>query len=241
MADATPLTHQIARWGHTLRSGLIDLLYPPRCLHCQARVADAALPLCPRCLRRMEHPAPANVAAHLARLNHADALDGAVPLWRFERDGPLQAVQHALKYGNRPRYGVALGRLMGTAYEQAEAPMPAAIVPVPLHRTRYLERGYNQSETLAQGVGAVLGTPVRPSLLTRPRPTRSQTNLSRAARWNNVVDAFAAPDPEAVAGATLLLVDDVLTTGSTAVAAARVLRTAGARAVSLITLAFAEH
>jgi ComF family protein len=150
----------------------------------------------------------------------------------------LQAVQHAFKYGNRPRYGVALGRLLGSAFVE-EANLPDGVIPIPLHRTRELERGYNQARMLAKGVAETLDRPLRDDLLARPSPTRSQTNLSREERWRNVRDAFAADD--ACASGHWLLVDDVLTTGSTAVAAALTLTDAGANAISLATLALARQ
>ncbi|MFB6249137.1 MAG: ComF family protein [Salinibacter sp.] len=228
--------------SHTLRTvgrGLLDLLYPPRCLGCGARPETAERPLCSRCLQSLERAAPMDVAARLDRLPAGgDLFEHVLALWVFDRGGPLQAVQHAVKYGDRPRYGVALGRLVGQAYAEAAAP-PDGVVPVPLHRTRELERGYNQSRVLADGVADALNAPLRTSLLARPHPARSQTNLSRAERWRNVQDAFAA-DP-ACADAHWLLVDDVLTTGSTAVAAGRALADAGAEAVSLATLALARQ
>jgi ComF family protein len=232
LSEVSPLFRRIGR-------GLLDLLYPPRCLGCGARPESAALPLCPRCLQSMERAPEMGVAARLDRLPAGHGLfEHLLALWVFDRGGTLQAVQHALKYGDRPRYAVALGRLVGRAYAEA-APSPDGVVPVPLHRTRELERGYNQSRMLADGVAEALGVPLRPALLTRPKPTRSQTNLSREERWRNVRDAFAA-EP-ACAGGHWLLVDDVLTTGSTAVAAGRTLSDAGAAAVSLATLALARQ
>lgn len=159
-------------------------------------------------------------------------------LWVFDRGGTLQAAQHAIKYGNRPRYGVALGRLLGAAYAE-DAPLPDGVVPIPLHRTRRLERGYNQSRMLGEGVSEALDCPLRTDLLTRPKPTRPQTHLSRADRWHNVRDAFAA-DAACMDG-RWLLIDDVLTTGATAVAAGQTLTQAGAEAVSLATLALARQ
>ena len=228
--------------GQTLRMvgrGLLDLLYPPRCLGCGARPETAALPLCPRCLQSMERAPRMGVAARLDRLPVGRGLfEHHLALWVFDRGGTLQAVQHAFKYGNRPRYGVALGRLVGRAFAETAA-SPDGVVPVPLHRTRELERGYNQSRMLADGVAEALDVPLRTTLLARPHPTRSQTHLSREERWQNVRDAFAA-DP-ACAGGHWLLVDDVLTTGSTAVASGRALTDAGADAVSLATLALARQ
>lgn len=237
-----PLQHPVStavQGLQTIGRGLLDLVYPPRCLGCGARPESTELPLCPRCLQSMERAPTMGVAARLDRLPTGRGLfEHALALWVFDKDGTLQAVQHAFKYGNRPRYGVALGRLVGSAYREA-APVPDGVVPVPLHRTRELERGYNQSRMLAKGVTEELDCALRPDLLTRPHPTRSQTNLSREERWRNVRDAFSA-DPNCSAG-HWLLVDDVLTTGSTAVAAALTLVDAGAEAVSLATLALARQ
>lgn len=222
-----------------LGTGLLDLLYPPQCLGCGARPESAQLPLCPRCLQSMERPPPRGVAARLDRLPAGrDLFQHVLALWVFDRNGTLQAVQHAFKYENRPLYGVHLGRIVGHAYAE-EAEPPDGVVPVPLHRTRKLERGYNQSAMLAEGVADVLDRPLRADLLARPVPTRSQTNLSREERWQNVQGAFAATS--ACRDGHWLLVDDVLTTGSTAVAAGQTLVDAGADAVSLATLALARQ
>ena len=228
--------------GQTLRTvgrGLLDLVYPPRCLGCSARPESPALPLCPRCLQSMERAPTMAVAARLDRLPTGRGIfEHALALWVFDKGGTLQAVQHTFKYGNRPRYGVALGRLLGSAFVE-EANLPDGVIPIPLHRTRELERGYNQARMLAKGVAETLDRPLRDDLLARPLPTRSQTNLSREERWRNVRDAFAADD--ACASGHWLLVDDVLTTGSTAVAAALTLTDAGANAISLATLALARQ
>ena len=232
----------ISSTGRVLQAvgrGLLDLVYPPRCLGCGARADSPDLPLCPHCLESMERAPTMGVAARLDRLPPGRGLfEHALALWVFDKGGTLQAVQHAFKYNNRPRYGVALGRLVGSAYTDAASP-PDGVVPVPLHRTRELERGYNQSRMLAKGVAEALDCPLRNDLLDRPRPTLSQTNLSREERWKNVRDAFAA-DSDCNDG-HWLLVDDVLTTGSTAVAAGLTLTSAGADAVSLATLALARQ
>lgn len=234
----SPLAH-VGTAVRTLGRGLIDVVYPPRCLGCGARPESATLPLCPPCLYALERAPTMAVAARLDRLPFGrGAFAHWLALWIFDRGGTLQAVQHALKYGDRPRYGVELGRLLGTAYGE-EALLPDGVIPVPLHRTRRLERGYNQSHMLGKGVAAALDCPLRADLLDRPVPTRPQTNLSREQRWQNVHDAFSA-DP-ACADGHWLLVDDVLTTGATVAAAGRTLLTAGAETVSLATLALARQ
>lgn len=220
--------------------GLLDVVYPPRCLHCNARAPTASLPLCSRCLRRPEKADSAEMMRHIERLpTPTDVLDTAMALWRFDKDGALQRIQHALKYENRPRYGIELGRLMAACVDE-RALHPSAIIPVPLHRIRRYERGYNQSAMLARGLSDELGAPMRADWLTRPVATRSQTRLSRAARWDNVADAFRPGREASLEGTSILLVDDVITTGSTAVAAAAALKDAGASHVALCALAFAR-
>jgi ComF family protein len=221
---------------------LLDLLYPPLCIGCAARLAPEAAPLCPRCIAGLERPEAPYLAAVLNDLCGVnDALDGGFALWMFDKGGTLQRAQHALKYGNYPAYGPPLGALVGRAYLGAGLPVPDAVVPIPLHRLRLYERGYNQSERLAAGLAETLGVLLSADRLERPHPTRTQTNLTRQQRWDNVKSAFSLSAPGAVRGKHLLLVDDVLTTGATAAAAADVLKAAGARHVSLAVLALARH
>lgn len=224
----------VRHWVDALGTGVLDLLYPPRCLNCGARPESPDLPLCPTCLQRLERAPAMAVAARLDRLAEAYVLDGAFALWVFDKGGALQEIQHALKYGDRPRYGYTLGTLVGTGYAE-RWPVPDGVIPIPLHRLRKLERGYNQAAMLGEGVAEALDCPLCTEGLARPRPTRSQTHLSRAERWENVSGAFEART--SFDGGTWLLVDDVLTTGSTASAAAQVLKKAGAQRVLLATLA----
>ncbi|RMH49462.1 MAG: ComF family protein [Bacteroidetes bacterium] len=221
--------------------GVLDLLYPARCLACGDRALEPHLPLCTGCLRRLERADAATVTAALHRFEGlAPACTVGVALWRFDKGGVLQQLQHALKYQNRPAYGLPLGRLMAEACTDAGLPTPDVIVPVPLHRRRYLERGYNQSAWLARGLAERLGVPADATVLTRPVATRSQTHLDADARWQNVQDAFAVTTPQAVSGRQVLLVDDVMTTGATAAAALRTLQAAGAAGTAFVALALAR-
>ncbi len=229
----------VARTTRALAGGLLDLIYPPCCPGCAARLSYPQDPLCPRCLAGLERAEPAAVRERLDCLPAAGSFASIYALWRFDRAGVLQEVLHTLKYRNRPHHGRVLGRLLGQAYREAGHVTPDVMLPVPLHRTRRLARGYNQSELLAQGMTHVLKCPVRIHLLRRDRPTRSQTTLSRPERWTNVDGAFAVP-AAAFEGRVVLLVDDVLTTGATVTAAAHALHDAGAQSVHLATLALAR-
>lgn len=229
--------------GGALIEGLVGLTYPPRCLGCSERLFDARDLLCFTCFHSIDRASEADVAARLARLPEADSvLTRVICLWIFDKGGAIQVVHQALKYGNRPTYGVKLGEPVGAVYADASADGEEVdlIIPIPLHRSRLHERGYNQSEMLAMGVSEVVEAPVETKALIRPRPTKTQTALRRSSRWKNLEDAFCVTEPSFVAGRHVLLVDDVMTTGSTAGAAAKVLLEAGAQRVDLATLALAR-
>jgi len=226
----------LRRLGRALRA----LVYPWHCLHCGARATHPTLPLCTDCLAALRRVPPGEPLRRLHRLPEAiGCFRAAYSLWYETPEGPFRPLHHALKYGNRPVYAQRLGRLLGETFRD-ELQTIDVVVPVPLHRRRFLERGYNQSAWLARGIGEVLGRPVAPELLVRVRATRSQTHLGREARRTNVARAFAAPYPERVAGRHVLLVDDLLTTGATAAWAAQALHEAHASGVTLLTLGLAE-
>ena len=211
---------------HEAASALSGLVYPNLCLGCDRRLPGAEgplaeLPLCPTCLAALPPAPPPDVASeHVA---------GAVALWTYDAGGTVRRVQHALKYGGRERLGRPLGHLLGTAVARSGCAPVDLVVAVPLAAVRLLERGYNQAGTVAEGAAEALGAVCRPDLLARTRSTKSQTALTAEQRRANVDGAFAAPYPEALAGAHVLLVDDVLTTGATLAAAAKPLHDAGAR------------
>jgi ComF family protein len=158
------------------------------------------------------------------------------------RDG-LRAAIHALKFRGRVAVAAPLGALLaerGAALAglTGEAPtLVDAVVPVPLHPGRLAERGFNQAELLAAPCARAWGRPLVTGALVRTRPTRPQTELDAVERGTNVAGAFAVRRPAAVAGQRVVLVDDVLTTGATARAAARALRDGGAAAVGVLVLA----
>ncbi len=195
----------------------ILLLTPPLCDACGDplpawRVVSLPQARCPRCRRT------------------ARAVDRARAIGTY--DGALRAIVHALKYDGRRSLAGRLAALMraqgGTLLAEV-----ACAVPVPLHRARQRERGFNQAADLA----GHLGVPVVPALR-RVRATATQTALPAAQRHRNVRGAFAATRRgRRLAGAIVVLVDDVCTTGATLEACAVVLKAAGVREVRALTAA----
>ncbi len=151
-----------------------------------------------------------------------------------ELDPQTRRVVHRLKYEGWPRLAAVMAVPMAGVVGELAA--GADLVPIPVSRARRRRRGYNQAEALAHALGAVLGRPVRPDRLARPREAGSQVRLGRAARQANLASAFAA----APSARPALLVDDVFTTGATLVSAAAALLDAGADRVAAVTFARAR-
>ena len=153
-------------------------------------------------------------------------------------EGALRKMIHLLKYQRVRTLARPLGRFLLNALARDET--FDAIVPVPLHWRRGWTRGFNQSELLARAISGPAGAPVIKALR-RVRSTAAQAGLSNSARRRNVTQAFRCHRPKAVAGKRILLVDDVMTTGSTAAACALALKRAGAKRVALLTVARADR
>jgi ComF family protein len=156
---------------------------------------------------------------------------------------PLREAIHALKYDDRPALALPLSRYLVATFRQDPwlrlTPRIDAVVPAPLHPARLQERGYNQSELLAEHFASACHLPIHPDWLERIRATRQQVGLSAFERQQNVFGAFRASP--AVAGQILLVVDDVFTTGATLSACADAALAAGAARVYALTLAIPSH
>jgi len=224
----------------TLPRLVADIVFPPACLACNAPLESARHFTCPRCREAMGDVDEwdERYRSALESLCAGGALAGFVAAWYFEEGGPVQALVHALKYEGMTGLGGEFGRALGERIRDSGYGGADAVVPLPLHRSRRRERGFNQSECIARGVSSVTGIPVAGNLVRRSRFTRSQTPLSPGERSENLRGAFRGSGRSA--GATLLLVDDVVTTGATMRECARALRSAGARAVIACAAALAR-
>jgi len=166
------------------------------------------------------------------------AVDGIRAPFLYLRDGLVQRVVYSFKYHNVRAIAPELGQLL--ADYLASSPVPGdALAPVPLHKRRLRSRGYNQSVLLAREVGKRTGLPVMEDALVRTRNTRPQVSLSREERVRNVEGSFACTGK--VKGLRIILVDDVVTTGSTLSACAAALRAEGVESVWGLALAREGH
>lgn len=242
----------LTRFGQLARSaaGLaLDLVYPPLCLHCEAAVvrADALCPACFAQLRPISAPycpvlgLPFEVSLGSEVLSAAAIADP--PPFARARSAVLyndvaRALVSRLKYGDRPELARFCARLMRSAGHDLWDGDPL-LVPVPLYRTRQFERRYNQSTELARALSRLAGLRVDSGLIRRSRRTRQQVGLSADARQRNVAGAFTVRAEAAarLAGRRVIVVDDVITTGSTVSAMTRALNRAGVANVDVISFA----
>ncbi|MGA2214454.1 MAG: ComF family protein [Bryobacteraceae bacterium] len=153
-------------------------------------------------------------------------------------EAELRQMIHLFKYGRVRTLAGPLGKLLARALPREQA--VDVIIPMPLHWRKRWQRGFNQSELLAREIGRRTHTPVE-NALRRVRNTAAQAGLTSAKRRLNVSGAFQASKPAAIDGRRVLLIDDVMTTGATAASCARALQRAGARQVTLLTLARADR
>lgn len=225
-----------------LLSGLVHVFYPEVCEYCGCELGGDESVLCLSCTFQL----PRTGYHHLPDNKSTLVFSGRIPIVRatsfvyFTKQGIMQQLLHRFKYRNRPGIGRYLGALLGDELKKSEwMDTIDHIIPVPLHKRKELQRGYNQAGIFAGGIAGTAGVPVLPNVLKRTRNTESQTHKTRAERVENVRDVFRTLRPELLQDKHLLLVDDVLTTGATLESgASELLKIPGVR-ISIATIALA--
>jgi len=233
-------------------SDILDLIFPPVCLICRRRFPEykADKLLCSDCFSSFKRTSPPFCKICGGSLS-PDSLDNICSQCQDNRDsryersrsagvyeGVLKDCIHLLKYNGKVGLSSDLGKFMADNFPQERGYIDADfIVPVPLHKARYRERGFNQAELLAEELGQRVKIKVGSDILQRIRNTKSQINLGAEERKINVKEAFKVAKDKEVNGASILLVDDVFTSGHTTSECAFALLEAGALEVNIYTLA----
>ena len=169
-------------------------------------------------------------------------IESGAAFYYFNKGNRAQKLVHQLKYKGRKDIGVFLGEKYGILLRQSSHfETVDLILPVPLHKKKRMQRGYNQSEEFAKGLSATMKIPFDPYALYRCKATETQTRKSRYRRWQNVEEMFAVKDPVQLEGKHILLVDDVITTGATLEACIQTLISIPGVKVSVAAIAYTRH
>jgi len=223
---------------------LIDFIYPSVCLSCTKKLPDGEQLICKSCWQKVQRAAlPAEFEKELMSKFSIDGyISKAFSSFYFEEGGVLQSIIYALKYDGKKSIGVMLGKCVGELIRNDDDfGLVDILIPVPLHKTKQRERGYNQSDYICRGISQMINIPFRTDILKRRKYTISQTQLNREERRQNVAGAFKVNRrrAELVRGKILVLVDDVITTGSTINECAKTLLENGARNIYAVSVAVA--
>lgn len=236
---------KIAKMAGGMKKLGAQLLFPLRCPVCDGIVVPSEQGICTECEKKLRQITPpycmkcgkklqeeGELCEDCSRIRHIFARGRA--LYEYES---VAATVYRLKYGERQEYAKFLGEEMayylGSFIREVH---PDALIPVPLHRKRYHKRGYNQAALLARSLGAALGIPVAEDFLCRTKDTIPLKLLNPKERQNNLKKAFIISQND-VKLKTVIMVDDIYTTGSTMDEAARTLQTGGVEKIYFVTLA----
>lgn len=221
-------------------NSFIDTLYPVLCNGCGKPLPQKELYMCIEC----EFSLPLTHYIHWRNNPIERMLWGRFPFAQaasymvFAKNGLTQRILHNIKYNGNKELGFFMGQkfgkqMLGTAFASGIE----AIIPTPIHKRKMLQRGFNQSECIANGLGDALGIPVYANAVQRVTYAVSQTLSDKLQRIENVKDAFHVEDIKAVEGKKILLLDDTITTGATLESLALCLTKANVNQLSISTLA----
>lgn len=221
----------------------VSLLFPELCAACRESLVANEKLLCTDCRYNLPytnfHLQPDNIVASQfwGKIN----VEAAFALFYFTKGGKVQNLLHELKYNGQRQIGNLVGNIAGEQLiKNSIFNTIDYIIPVPLHKKRLRERGYNQSTHFAEGLADKLNSLVEENNLVRIKATETQTHKSRFARFENMQEVFVVSNPQRLINKHVLLVDDVITTGSTLEACgAKLLEIEGLK-LSIATIAYAE-
>lgn len=204
-----------------------DFLFTVECFHCGERLHDSESRICQQCWSSLSKVGENDFTFRVLkdRFSEGKVVDDFVTLYYFEKNKLLQSLAHSLKYEEVTAFGFELGVQLAEKLQNIEFD---CIIPVPLNKRKERERGYNQSDFVAQGIASVIKVPVISDIVHRIKYTVTQTKLNAEQRKENLAEAFQVMNSVRIQNKSILIVDDIITTGSTIQELAKVLKNSGA-------------
>ncbi|MCW3089087.1 MAG: phosphoribosyltransferase [Ferruginibacter sp.] len=226
----------------SILSDTLHLFYPHVCTGCGSDLLQRDNLLCLKCITNLPHT---NFAQHAG--NPIEKIFwGRIPLaaahseFYFSKDSLIQELIHQLKYKGNQAIGRYLGQLMGKSLLDSNRFQKIDyLIPLPLFPDKERKRGFNQAAVICDGMSGIMNVPVLLNNVNRRRFTETQTKKHRTERWENVADSFMIMDKSTLQGKSVLLVDDVITTGATMEACGQTIMEAANVQLNLATLATA--
>lgn len=226
---------------HHVLQDISGLFYPNLCTSCQVDLLEGEVIICTSCSSKLQQATSMQNIEHILsqRFLGKAHITNVFAAYYFARDTPLQAMMHALKYEGKQDVGLFLGNYLGRQLKQQSWMQDIdCIIPIPLSEKKKQLRGYNQSEIVAQALSEALQIRLDLTSLVRVKNTLSQTTMTLPQRYDNLLDAFKC-EPFSSNTKHILLIDDVITTGSTIESAVRSIRVNAQLEISVAALAFA--
>ena len=225
--------------NHSVIKNILDLFFPITCVVCGEELLGEETGACIKCLYRLPVTNNFKVKGNTAEKFMAGRLlfDKIATYCVYSEGGILKPIIHSLKYYNNKEIGILLGRMFACDLLESDfLDTVDLIVPVPLHPKKLKNRGYNQSEIIAKGISDKTSIPISTGNLVRLINNPTQTKRTKTQRWDNVRGIFKVIEPMLFENKHILLVDDVITTGSTIEACGIALQRCNQLKISIATL-----
>ena len=225
-----------------LFTNIFDFFLPRICPSCKTKLSSSEECICSDCFRNIKIAENELLKVEYERdFKSKGFISDFTSAFVFEKDKELQTLVHELKYNKRFLNAVFLGKQIADLRKSIIAEWEIdLIIPIPLHRLKLAERGYNQAYYISKGLSKTLNIPLQNKAIKRKKFTQSQTKLTRKEREDNLTGAFELLNSKIVDNKNVLIVDDVITTGATTNECAKVFLSAGAKIVYVASVAIAE-
>ena len=218
---------------------IFDFITPRFCVSCDVKLFTDEIFICKKCYLKISILQDHEISSEYDRKFKADNLiDDYNSLFLFKEKGPLQDLIHSLKYNQKFKIGIFLGRKLGEGKKDIIKNWNVNfIVPIPLHHLKKVERGYNQAMYISKGLSKITKISLQENVVKRTKNTLSQTKLSNEERKGNMLGAFKVKNSKSIKGKNIIIIDDVITTGTTVLELAKVLKENGADKVYCLSVA----